>query len=521
MKNIFRLLTSGLVLSVLAFSFTACSEDYMDKINEDKDSAKDVTAKFIIPDLVLRTSQNLIGGDFNTYIGSYVEYWAGTHNQLYQAEKRGAEVRVASTFNNGWGDVFYLIRNAKIAIEKADAEQGSEAKQVGAIARVMLAYDLAAATDLFGDMPYTDVGDAYNMPYPSADSQQSIYTEVFKLLDEAAATFATNPGSAGGYDYVYGGNNALWAKFVNGLKARYTMRLIQRSGSKESDYSKIIDLVDASFASASEQASMKYTGTDNQNPMFDFNWSRDGISSCTSMYFKLAEREDPRVDRAYWHSGAWQYLSGEDAYDNDLLAPTGNPVESQYGYMYDVFVFGEKAPVHLLSYHSLLFLKAEAQARLGQTDAAKETLKDAITAAFANFEVNLSAAMNAPTVNGYGGLDYMEPLTAAESAAAAEEYFDNTVSALFDADPLKEIMLQKYIGLWDCNGEAVETYNDIRRLKAEGKGDIYGLINPGQFPLRTPYGADDVTTNPNIAALYTDAGNYIFSENVWWAGGSR
>ena len=82
-------------------------------------------------------------------------------------------------------------------------------------------------------------------------------------------------------------------------------------------------------------------------------------------------------------------------------------------------------------------------------------------------------------------------------------------------------MLQKYIGLWGGNGEAVETYADIRRLKAEGKGDIYGLINPGKFPLRCPYGNDDVTANPNIEKLYTDAGNYVFTENVWWAGGSR
>ena len=398
MKNIFQLLKTGLVLSILALSFTACSEDFMDKINEDKDSAKDVTAKFIIPDLVLRTSQDVIGGDFNTYFGSYVEYWTGTHNQLYQAEGRNAEVRVASTFNNGWGDIFYLIRNAKIAIAKADEELGAEAKQVGAIARVMLAYDLAEATDFFGDVPYTDVGDPYNVPYPSADSQQSIYTEIFKLLDAAQATFASNPGSAGAYDFVYGGNNALWLEFVSGLKARYTMRLLNRSGSKEADLQKVIDFVDDSFASASEQASMKYEGTDNQNPLFDFEWSRDGISSGTSMYLKLAEREDPRADRAYWHSGAWVHLDGADAYEGGYLAPTGEAEESQYKFMYDVHVFAEKAPVHFLSYHELMFLKAEAQVRLGQTEAAKETLKEAVKAAFANFERNRKYAMNTPTV---------------------------------------------------------------------------------------------------------------------------
>ena len=519
MKNIFRLLKTGLVLSILAFSFAACSEDFMDKINEDKDSAKDAATKFIIPDLILRTSQNVIGGDFNTYAGSYVEYWAGTHNQLYQAEKRNAEVRVASTFNNGWGDLYFIIRNAMIAIEKSKTEL-PEAVQERAIAEVMLAYDISEATDLFGDTPYTEVGDPYNTPYPKVDSQESIYTEVFRLLDDAAAIFATNPSSIGGQDFIFGGSNALWIKFVNGLKARYTMRLLNRSSNKNADLQKVIDLVDASFGSAAEQASMQYGGN-NQNPLFDFEWSRDGISSCTSMYFKLSERNDPRVDRVYWHSNAWVHLDGDTSYLGGYLAPTGTVDESQYKFMYDVFEFAETAPVHFLSYHYLQFLKAEAQVRLGQTDAAKETLLEAMKAAFVNFEVNVDAAMNAPSVGAYGGLDPIDVLSAAEAEALAEEYFNDSVSDLFDADPLKEVMVQKYIGLWNANGETLETWADIRRLKAEGKGSIYGLINKGQFPLRCPYGNDDVTSNANVAERFTDGGNYVFTENVWWAGGSR
>ena len=513
MKKIFRLLTSGLVLSALAFSFTACSEDYMDKINEDKDSAKDAASKFIIPDLMLRTAQNVIGGDFNTYIGSYVEYWAGTHNQLYQAEKRNAEVRLSSTFNNGWGDIFYLIRNAKLTIDKSKSEV-PEAVQARAIAETMLAYILAEATDLFGDIPYTEVGNAWDTPYPNADSQESIYTEVFRLLDDAAATFATNPASVGGQDFIYGGSNTAWIKFINGLKARYTLRLNNRS----SNLAKVIEYVDASFSSAAEQASMPYAGTNNQNPLFDFEWSRDGISSCTSMWNKLMERNDPRADRVYWHSNTWAHFDGVDA--EGVLAPTGSPTESQGQYLYDVFMFAEKAPVHFLSYHELMFIKAEAQARLGKTAEAKESLKEAIMAAFVNLEISVDAGINAPSVLAYDGIEPITVLKPNESEALAEEYFDDTVEALFDANPLKEVMLQKYIGLWGANGESLETYADIRRLKAEGK-DFYELINPGKFPLRCPYGNDDVVSNPNISPLYTDQGNYIFTENVWWAGGSR
>ena len=56
-------------------------------------------------------------------------------------------------------------------------------------------------------------------------------------------------------------------------------------------------------------------------------------------------------------------------------------------------------------------------------------------------------------------------------------------------------------------------------MKSLGE-DIYGLQNPGKFPLRCPYGNDDTTTNPNIQAAYGD-GQYVFTENVWWAGGTR
>ena len=515
MKKAYRYIKTGLVLSVAVLAFAACSEERMDVINRDRSVSTDVTAKFILPDVELRTAQSIVGGDFNTYFGSYVEYWAGTHNQLFKAENRDAEVRVGSTYNNNWGTIYDIIRNAKIIIAKSAEDSPTVDPFARGLGEVMLAYNLAVATDVFGDTPYTQVGDVNEFPYPEADSQESIYKAVFGLLDAAIRDIQAGGNTMGGYDFIYGGDAGLWIKFANGLKARYTMRLLNRSGDKDADLQKVIQYVDASFSNAGEQASMLYDNG-NQNPVFDFQWSRDGISSCTSMYGKLVAREDPRGDRVYWHPAYWTHYSAAEAESG--LAPTGNPTESQYVYLYDVFTFAETAPVHYLSYHELQFLKAEAQVRLGQTATAKETLKGAVKAAFENFEVNVAAALAAPSVNAYGGIDDPgnDPLTAAD----ADAYFDARVSPLFDADPFKETMVQKYIGLWGANGETVETYADIRRLKAEGK-DVYGLINPGKFPLRCPYGQDDIVANPNITKLYTDAGNYVFTENVWWAGGTR
>ena len=44
------------------------------------------------------------------------------------------------------------------------------------------------------------------------------------------------------------------------------------------------------------------------------------------------------------------------------------------------------------------------------------------------------------------------------------------------------------------------------------------------WPLRLPYGESDVRSNPNVRQAFgtgNDAGRYVFTENVWWAGGSR
>lgn len=93
---------------------------------------------------------------------------------------------------------------------------------------------------------------------------------------------------------------------------------------------------------------------------------------------------------------------------------------------------------------------------------------------------------------------------------------------------LKEIFVQKYLA--QARDEQVETYNDIRRCKAIGEEYIkLTNVNNGSgqsnaWPLRLPYGESDVRSNPNVRSAFgtgSSAGNYVFTENVWWAGGSR
>ena len=103
----------------------------------------------------------------------------------------------------------------------------------------------------------------------------------------------------------------------------------------------------------------------------------------------------------------------------------------------------------------------------------------------------------------------------------AETYFTGEVVPMFATDPLKAVMLQKYLAFFGASGESTEAYNDIRRLRALGEGNLIKLDNPlntDKFPLRYSYGNSDVLANPNIASAYGN-GQYIYTAKVWWAGG--
>ena len=180
--------------------------------------------------------------------------------------------------------------------------------------------------------------------------------------------------------------------------------------------------------------------------------------------------------------------------DEIVFAPNGTPNQVQGVYSISA-ITNPTAPTYLLSYHEVEFLKAEAYVRLNDLQNADTALRKAVTAAFMKVNIGLSAA-------------------------EAVDYFNTTVRPKFQTNPLSEVMNQKYIAFYE--EEAIEAYNDYRRLKAMGD-NVISLDNPmnaNLFPLRFTYGSEDVTTNLNVREAYGD-GTYVYSENVWWAGGTR
>lgn len=480
-----RKIKNVLILGLLIITTFSCSEDVLDDINKNVNDPTDVASNLIISDVLTRTAFTITGSDLAFYSSVYIEHSVGVWNQSYNAEIRTGEPVSSTTYNNSWNSIYRNLADIKLIIAKC-SEGGSEEGNYHTlgIAQALNAYTLAILTDMMGDVPYSEALQPGIIFTPKLDSQEALYAEIFRLLDASIENLGQTTlfPTLGSQDFIYAGNAGNWIKFANGLKARYTMRLSHKSP----NYNDVIAFANQSFASAAEETKYVYNAATTYSPFYRFFTDRDYFGASQSLADKLDERNDPR-DTIFWKS--------HPAAGGFEFAPNGTPAQVQGRYAISA-LSTPTAPTFLLSYHEIEFLKAEAYVRLGDLDAAETALEKGITAAFQKVNVGLSAA-------------------------TAETYFNDEVLPKFTANAIGEVMNQKYIAFFE--EEAIEAYNDYRRLVAMGNNVIV-LANPlnsnNNFPQRFTYGASDVTTNVNVRSAYGD-GTYVYSEKVWWAGGTR
>jgi hypothetical protein len=518
-RNIIKVRPLCLAIALIA-GWTSCSEDTLDTINADINHPTAVSSNFIVTQIETSTAFNITGGDMNSYLAVAMEHEAGAAEQMFNADHRYVTFEEPSSFNNNWSEAYTLLADCKDVISicsEGGAEEGNLVNR--GIARTLMAYNLAIITDLFGDVPWTEALDFVTYMSPSLDKQATVYASVFSLLDEALLDFESGVRqTVGSADVYYGGNTALWIKAVYALRARYTMRLLGRSSNPEQDLNRTLECVSKSFTSATEELKLaKYDAITMFNPTYVFCRSRDLNGLSKSLMDKFISRSDPRANQVAINT-SYEIISPDDETYNPIPNGTGDKMQGLYSQA--ATNWSETAPTQLMSYHELLFLKAEAQSRLGQD--ASATLKDAVAAAFENLAVSINAAINSTFKNKVSGVCTL-------TREVAESYFDNTVQARYNANPLREVMIEKYLAFFGASGESIEAYSDYRRLTYLNESFIE-LANPnnqasaeyakGHFPLRLAYGSGDTTANEHIRLAQGD-GSFVFSEPVWWAGGSR
>lgn len=229
-------------LSLVAFLTSvalSCSSSIDNEFNVDPNRPASVPVNAMLPQIEISIA-DLTGGNFSRF------------NSIITQQVEGIE-RQFSGFNQYSGltpqqfDDMWVIMYERILIETdvmilKGQENGYNHYQ--AVGEVLKAYALMMATDVWGNIPFTEAGLGLDIPNPVYDNRTSvIYPAIFTLLDRAFSNLNKSNGglALGSEDVIYGGNIDKWKKAVRAIRARaylhrgnYSNALVEAQNSLES-----------------------------------------------------------------------------------------------------------------------------------------------------------------------------------------------------------------------------------------------------------------------------------------------
>lgn len=466
--NLYKIKLSWVLILLLQL---ACSEDIMDEIDTNPNSPTDVPVSLLLPQATINTVSAIAGGEAARSISVFVEQV--TNVRLNPIEPMNVS-------NSHWNSTYSGLTDLSIIIRKGSegGEEEGNYVYVG-IAKVLYAYTLGSATDLYGDIPHTEALQGSFNRTPAFDSQEEIYTFLQNMLDEAIVDLGresiTNPGNL---DLVFQGDTQMWIKTAYALKARFYNRL--SSVAPQQSAQDAISAIANAFANPEENCIFNeyQPGTANANPYANFQKSQHLYAASTTFVdlmneFTEEENTDPRAD--YW----LLRIDGEI-----VGAPVGSNQSDVAHVLYSSpsleTILTDNAPLPLITYDELKFIEAEAQSRLGNTNEAYAAYVEALETSLLRTGVG------------------------ADEAAA----YMNQGNVLPGANglTLEHIIKQKYISFWLL--QAMEAFNDWRRT------GIPEMRNPQGTTLRIPYPLDEISRNPNTPDNINDI--TIYTIPVWW-----
>jgi hypothetical protein len=431
MKNRY-LIKLGTIL-LLAVFISSCEKWIDPKINEDPDSVVDVPYNLLLPSIEVDLGYVLGGMDVRGVAGMWAQHVAG---QARQAATMGKNYNLTEAdVNNLWNSLYNgSMMDLTIFIEKT----GTANAQARGVGKVLLAYALGSATDLWGDIPYTEAFKGNAALKPVYDTQSSIYSVVNTLLTDAIADLGTAnvdnavPLGSASNDLIYNGSIPKWIAAAHSLRARYALHLSKKG---TVDYAAVLADCAAGITSNANDFQMPFGTTEaNANPLYEFDVQRTDVAPSAS--FAIRAAGDPRL--AVFSSGTRNF---------------------------GTFYGSINSPVPFITYVETKFIEAEAQLRKASPSQAlaNAAYDVAVTASLDKFSVTDAAWLTANTTGVLG---------------------DRSIQNLIEA---------KYIALF----MQTEAYTDFRRTGFPVLTPTAGAAVPVRFPYCTDerlYNSENVPT---------------------------
>ncbi|MEQ9305369.1 MAG: SusD/RagB family nutrient-binding outer membrane lipoprotein, partial [Marinoscillum sp.] len=200
MKNL-----TYIVLTAVLLVFSGCTADF-EEINTDKNK---VSQASYVPSYNLSRALLEYTGNSDFSYDTWrinIIYSSMMMQQLSNASWYAGDKYMQ---NDGWSNATFDVAynsQVKYVVDLLEITRDNplfaNLYQVGRISKVLIFHRL---TDLYGDIPYSEAGLAFHQGIyaPVYDTQQSIYEDMLKELEEAAEALDTG-GDVPSNDLVYG-----------------------------------------------------------------------------------------------------------------------------------------------------------------------------------------------------------------------------------------------------------------------------------------------------------------------------
>jgi len=463
---------------------TACS-DFLD-INETPNNPIAVTPDVLLP-TGIAGSAFANNNELNRFASTIMSVTAGAGGSpaaydIYNLD--GAD------FGNQWR--FEIFNGALITYEhmiEAAAELNSPT-YIG-IGKIMKAYTFALATDVWGDIPYSEALQGDEIVQPRLDSQRDIYMgaegiqSLFDLVREGLndldqASPVVNPGQD---DLVYRGDIDNWRRAGNSL----LLKMANTISFVEPDFARqIIEEVisNGHYISTNDQNMQVMFGSavGSRAPVFEwtnFSLFRNDMMISTRFVNRLQQNNDPRLTR-FVTRPTGEFVTIDNGFRGTLPQPQDSWSR------FSAYVTGPdgQGPVRLITNAQVQFILAESALMLGTAGDAQAYYQDGIRASM--------------TLAGV-------PAAEIEAYFAANPNIVNLNGS--QEENLERIITQKYISLY---GNGLEQWNDWRRTGYPVLPDHQNVVGiDGTRPVRAQYINEEVQRNPNFDIVFPNV-------PVWW-----
>jgi hypothetical protein len=553
---------SYIFLGMLALT-VGCTKGFLD-INTDPNNPVKASLNLLLPSseqglsYVMGFTNDARGARGLTEVLSVYMHQVTVREDQDQYGASGSEFNINNAWSNFYSaqkaqttsDYLGVLENVSVLIREARASNNRIYLGIG---RILKAYGVSQFVDAFADVPYSEANQfaSSNLRYPKFDKGADIYPQLLAQLDSAILDLTATGGNTlkpGADDLFYGGDPAQWIKAANSIK----LKLYNQIRLTTNVSAQVTALVAGGklFSKTADGFMLKYgpsVSPDDRNPGFSEYYATQKSHYMSPWFYEILKGYnkrlftgivDPRIpyyffnqnkaDAApqnpseYRDNGFISILFGsvgphrDHAQDNSMTVFGMYPVGGRYDDGKALVVNANSgtgaAPLRLLTYADVLYIKAELMNAGVLAGDARATLQSAVLESFkqVDFVVNLAKGnQSVPALVGTQDVAYTNKILA---------FYDATTLA---ADKLEVIVTQKWIQSFGFSGDQ---YSDYRRTgypilfdpnnPAQAPGGFFqppingDPINPGaqapvkvvlsrKYPLSLPWPTNELNVNPN------------------------